>query len=434
MNSNLDVSAKSLSKNYVLKHLIKDAQGNIVREHKALQDISFEIKKGESVGIIGPNGSGKSTLLKILSGVTKPTSGNVEIVGRVASILDIGAGFHQELSGRENIFLNGKILGFSHKEIEQQFEQIIDFSGIGSYIEEPVKNYSNGMYLRLAFSILAQLDFDVYLFDEVMSVGDAEFIQKTRNKINQLRSKGKTLIIISHNQVELNQCNYIIELEQGRIKKMGSETEILSKYFLESVEKSTLQITKHNTTITHFEQHENSSNIITLLSVKIHQPNSTDKGFCTNNEFYIDITYQKHFPENTISPFIIVSDAGGTIIFVSSPILSGDVNDSQNQGTYKVSCKIKSEFFSSNVYALSITFVRNSHVFKRYPNNQELSAENIKSVIGDYGIVASYPNIIYFRCIVIIKNFIDLGKLNLPVGMLLPSFDWTTSAISKTED
>ena len=210
MNSNLVVSAKSLSKNYVLKHLIKDAQGNIVREHKALQDISFEIKKGESVGIIGPNGSGKSTLLKILSGVTKPTSGSIEIVGRVASILDIGAGFHQELTGRENIFLNGTILGFSHKEIEQQYEQIIDFSGIGSYIEEPVKNYSNGMYLRLAFSILAQLDFDVYLFDEVMSVGDAEFIQKTRNKINQLRSKGKRSSLLA--TIKLNLINVIILL------------------------------------------------------------------------------------------------------------------------------------------------------------------------------------------------------------------------------
>jgi ABC-type polysaccharide/polyol phosphate transport system ATPase subunit len=434
MSSKIVVSAKSLFKNYLLRHPVKDAKGNILREHIALQDISFDIKKGESVGIIGPNGSGKSTLLKILSGVTKPTSGNVEIVGRVASILDIGAGFHQELTGRENIFLNGKILGFSHKEIEQQYEQIIDFSGIGSYIEEPVKNYSNGMYLRLAFSILAQLDFDVYLFDEVMSVGDAEFIQKTRNKINQLRTNGKTLIIISHNQVELNQCNYIIELEQGKIKKMGSETEILSKYFLESIEKSALQIAKHDTTIKDFEQQENSSGIITLLSVKIHQPNSTDKGFCTNNEFIFDITYQKHFPENTISPFIIVSDAGGTIIFVSSPILSGDVSDSQNEGTYKVSCKVNSGFFSSNVYTLSITFVKNSHVFKQYSNNQELSAANIKSIIGEYGVVASYTNIIHFRCTVIIKNFIDLGKLNLPVGLLLPRFDWTTSTVSKTDE
>lgn len=434
MSANIVVSAKSLSKKYVLKHPVTDAQGNIVKEHQALQDISFEIKKGESVGIIGPNGSGKSTLLKILSGVTKPTSGAVEIVGRVASILDIGAGFHQELSGRENIFLNGKILGFSHKEIEQQFEQIIEFSGIGSYIEEPVKNYSNGMYLRLAFSILAHLDFDVYLFDEVMSVGDAEFIQKTRNKINHLRSSGKTLIIISHNQVELNQCNYIIELEQGRIKKMGSETDILSKYFLESIEKGALQIAKHDTTITHFEQQEKNSGIITLLSVKIHQPNSTDKGFSTNNEFIIDITYQKHYPENTISPFIIVSDAGGTIIFVSSPILSGDVSDNQSQGIYMISCKIHSEFFSSNVYALSITFVKNSHVFKQYSNNQELNAEKIKSIIGEYGVVASYTNIIHFRCTVIIKNFIDLGKLNLPVGLLLPGFDWTTSLLSKTDE
>src|SRR5690606_19206903 len=131
--------------------------------------------KGENVGIIGPNGSGKSTLLKILAGVTKPTSGTVDINGRIASILDIGAGFHPELSGKENVFLNGQILGFAKSEIAPKYKEIVEFSGIGKYIDEPVKNYSNGMYLRLAFSIMVHLDFDIYLFDEVMSVGDAEF-------------------------------------------------------------------------------------------------------------------------------------------------------------------------------------------------------------------------------------------------------------------
>ena len=178
MMQDIAIKVNSLSKKYTLKHPIKDINGSLTNEHWALKDVTFQIKKGETVGIIGPNGSGKSTLLKILSGVTKPTNGSVEINGKVASILDIGAGFHQELSGRENVFLNGQLLGFSAKEIKAQYQKIVDFSGIGNFIEEPVKYYSNGMYLRLAFSILAHLDFDIYLFDEVMNVGDAEFMQK----------------------------------------------------------------------------------------------------------------------------------------------------------------------------------------------------------------------------------------------------------------
>src|SRR5690606_26872536 len=169
------IIVENLSKVYQLQKPRVLEDGTLTHELKALDSVSFEIKRGESVGIIGPNGSGKSTLLKILAGVTKPTSGSVKIRGKVASILDIGAGFHPELSGRENVFLNGQIHGFSKKEIEAKFDEIVQFSGIEKFIGEPVKNYSNGMYLRLAFSIMANLDFDVYLFDEVFSVGDAEF-------------------------------------------------------------------------------------------------------------------------------------------------------------------------------------------------------------------------------------------------------------------
>src|SRR5690554_2953495 len=175
MDENLAIKVENLFKVYQLRQSRVNEEGELVTEHWALKEVSFEIKKGESVGIIGPNGSGKSTLLKILAGVTKPSSGKVQIRGKVASILDIGAGFHPELSGRENVFLNGQIHGFSKKEIQSKYDEIVAFSGIEQFIEELVKNYSNGMYLRLAFSIMAHLDFDVYLFDEVLSVGDAEF-------------------------------------------------------------------------------------------------------------------------------------------------------------------------------------------------------------------------------------------------------------------
>lgn len=201
MNNTVAIKVTNLSKVFPLRNSRVDEDGVETNEHWALKDVSFEIKKGESVGIIGPNGSGKSTLLKILAGVTKPTSGKVEIRGKVASILDIGAGFHPELSGRENVYLNGQIHGFSKKEIEAKFDEIVAFSGIEKFIDEPVKNYSNGMYLRLAFSIMAHLDFDVYLFDEVLSVGDAEFQNKCIERITEITKHQKTVVVVYHNLI-----------------------------------------------------------------------------------------------------------------------------------------------------------------------------------------------------------------------------------------
>jgi lipopolysaccharide transport system ATP-binding protein len=213
--NDIAIRVENLSKKFTLQHAAKDEHGNNTHALWALKDVSFEIKKGESVGIIGPNGSGKSTLLKILAGVTKPTTGKVEIFGRVASILDIGAGFHPELSGRENVFLNGQLLGFSKKEIQGKFDEIVDFSGIEKFIYEPVKNYSNGMYLRLAFSIMAHLDFDVYLFDEVFSVGDAEF----KNKIENIYNRFPCILLVSHDYFEIDKiCKKIIYIEKGQTK------------------------------------------------------------------------------------------------------------------------------------------------------------------------------------------------------------------------
>lgn len=197
VNTDIAIKVENLSKVFPLRQAQVDDHGNSIHEYWALKDVSFEIKKGESVGIIGPNGSGKSTLLKILAGITKPTSGKVSIRGKVASILDIGAGFHPELSGRENVYLNGQIHGFTKKEIEVKFNEIVAFSGIEKFIDEPVKNYSNGMYLRLAFSIMAHLDFDVYLLDEVLSVGDEEFREKIIQLIKSWDDQ-KTLVIVTH--------------------------------------------------------------------------------------------------------------------------------------------------------------------------------------------------------------------------------------------
>lgn len=227
MKEDVVIRVENLSKVYPLRHPVEDEFGNSTQEHWALKDVSFEIKRGESVGIIGPNGSGKSTLLKILAGVTKPTSGSVQIKGRVASILDIGAGFHPELSGRENVFLNGQIHGFSKKEIEEKLDEIVEFSGIEKFIDEPVKNYSNGMYLRLAFSIMAHLDFDVYLLDEVLSVGDAEFQIKCVERITKLIEIKKTFVNVYHHFFlsEVTAIHREIELIEQKILGLNKDTD-----------------------------------------------------------------------------------------------------------------------------------------------------------------------------------------------------------------
>lgn len=225
---------KVISVSGVSKSFYTDGYQN---KKKVLDNISFNVFEGDYIGIIGPNGCGKSTLLTLLSGITLPDSGKIEIYGKVAGILDIGAGFHPEYSGLENIFLNGQLLGFSKKEIKNKLDEIIEFSGVGHYINEPVKNYSSGMYLRLAFSIIAILNFDVYLFDEVMSVGDAAFRIKCREKIREIiAERNKTILTVSHNIWELSDVNKIFYLNNGELDTTSSKDEILKKYFSKSEE------------------------------------------------------------------------------------------------------------------------------------------------------------------------------------------------------
>lgn len=199
---------------------------------KALDDINFEISKGEIVGFIGKNGAGKSTLLKLLSKVTTPSSGNIFVNGKVASLLEVGTGFHPELTGKENVFLNGAILGMSRKEIAKKFDEIVDFSGVGSYIDTPVKRYSSGMYVRLAFSVAAHLDTDILIVDEVLAVGDYEFQQRCVGKMGDVANTGKTVLFVSH-QLDLiyQLCNRAILLDKGTIIKDGEVKPVIDHYY-----------------------------------------------------------------------------------------------------------------------------------------------------------------------------------------------------------
>ena len=197
----------------------------------ALKDVSFEIKRGEVVGIIGRNGAGKSTLLKILSRITEPTEGQVAIYGRVGSLLEVGTGFHPELTGRENIYLNGAILGMRRAKIERQFDAIVDFSGVERFIDTSVKHYSSGMYLRLAFAVAAHLEPEILLVDEVLAVGDAEFQKKCLGKMGEVAGEGRTVLFVSHNMAAMRSlCQRGILLYKGQLQREGSMAACISDY------------------------------------------------------------------------------------------------------------------------------------------------------------------------------------------------------------
>ncbi|MCO5231417.1 MAG: ABC transporter ATP-binding protein [Chitinophagales bacterium] len=222
------IEIKNLSKTYVLRTPIDDSE-NINLE--VLKHINLEVQSGEIVGIVGPNGCGKSTLLKILSGVTKPSDGDIFIKGKVASILDIGAGFHPELTGRENVYLHGQILGFTKAEIESSFDTIVDFSEIGKFIDQPVKTYSNGMYLRLAFSVIIHLKCDILLLDEVLAVGDQYFMKKCLDVLRKKKQEGLTILIVSHDiELLIAICSRIIAIENGGIVEQKTFTDLFPRF------------------------------------------------------------------------------------------------------------------------------------------------------------------------------------------------------------
>jgi lipopolysaccharide transport system ATP-binding protein len=201
------------------------------RDFWALRDVSFEVPRGEAFAIVGSNGAGKSTILKLLSGIMRPTLGTVQVKGRLTALIEVGAGFHPDLTGRENVFLNGAILGMSREEIRRKFDEIVEFSGVGEFIDTPVKRYSSGMYARLAFSVAAHVDPDVLLVDEVLSVGDYMFQQKCAQKMASVIRSGATVIFVSHNlRAVAELCNRALLLERGRVVQIGPTEEVIKAY------------------------------------------------------------------------------------------------------------------------------------------------------------------------------------------------------------
>ncbi len=280
----------------------------------ALDDISFEVKHGETVGIIGRNGAGKSTLLKILSRITSPTRGRVDIYGRVGSLLEVGTGFHPELSGRENIYLNGAILGMSRVEIAREFDEIVAFAEVEKFLDTPVKHYSSGMYVRLAFAVAAHLEPDILVVDEVLAVGDAAFQKKCLGKMGDVAHEGRTVLFVSHNMGAIqNLCESAILLEKGKIAQQGTTHIVVQGYFQShsEIEETDLRV--------HKGRRPGSDTVLQRLRIFANDFETTNIPMGDN--LRIEVSFERDLPIQNIRFGIAIEDAMGQRLLAFSPSL-----------------------------------------------------------------------------------------------------------------
>ena len=235
------ICAKNISMCYMMtydriksikEYMVQLIKGKIkYEEFWALKDVSFEVQKGEVIGIIGHNGAGKSTLLKVISGILKPTGGELEVHGNIVPMLELGSGFDTDLTGRENIFLNGAILGYSEEYLKAKYEEIVAFSGLGKFIDVPIRNYSSGMLMRLAFSIATVVDPDILIVDEILAVGDADFQEKSKARMKEMMGGGTTVLFVSHSLEQIREmCDRVIWLDHGQVKMYGNTQEVCDAY------------------------------------------------------------------------------------------------------------------------------------------------------------------------------------------------------------
>lgn len=315
----------------------------------ALKDVSFEVRKGEVVGIIGSNGAGKSTLLKVLSRITEPTKGFAEIVGRLGSLLEVGTGFHQELTGRENIYLNGAILGMRKSEIEAKFDEIISFSEIERFLDTPVKHYSSGMYVRLAFAVAAHLEPEILVIDEVLSVGDASFQRKCLGKIGEVASSGRTVLFVSHNMGAVRRlCERVIWLEHGQIRKTGLPGAIIAEYLASDSELSGSRVWDQgfaNPGVQDFRLH----------SICVRTANGACVGEIEAQEpFVVEIRYEVLHPLPVSRVGFLLSTADGVILFDSYDTDVEGFALPRAPGAYVSRCEIPGHLLGPGRYLLSV--------------------------------------------------------------------------------
>jgi lipopolysaccharide transport system ATP-binding protein len=327
----------------------KSRFGSDLEEFWALKDVSFEVKHGEVIGIIGRNGAGKTTLLKILSRITEPSTGRFNIKGRVASLLEVGTGFHPELTGRENIFLNGAILGMTRQEIKKKFDEIVDFAEIEKFLDTPVKRYSSGMYVRLAFAVAAHLEPEILVVDEVLAVGDADFQKKCLGKIGEVASGGRTVLFVSHNMAAINKlCPKVLWLDQGLLFKLGDSQQIVSEYLSSNAAYKGERVWNEGIA-------NRGINELKIIAVRL----INDKGLIAStldarHPFVIETEYEISSKLSSCRIGFIVSTVDGTIIFAAYDADSINFAGTREPGKFRLKCTIPGYLLNPNRFTLSI--------------------------------------------------------------------------------
>jgi lipopolysaccharide transport system ATP-binding protein len=319
------------------------------REFWALRDVSFEVGRGEVVGVIGRNGAGKSTLLKVLSRITEPTTGHGLIYGRVGSLLEVGSGFHPELTGRENIFMNGAILGMRRAEIERKFDEIVAFAEIDKFVDTPVKRYSSGMYMRLAFAVAAHLEPEILIIDEVLAVGDAAFQKKCLGKMGSVADQGRTVLFVSHNMTALQAlCSRAIWLSGGEVQEDGPAAAVVTRYL------------QANTETMLDQTWDDSDPKMGHAGVRLHRARVMAKEpfhITVADPLDIEITYSNYVPGMRLNLSLHLFNLEGTCVFSSvSPV------EAQPAGRIRAVCRIPGDLLNDSYYRVHVMIVKDTSV------------------------------------------------------------------------
>ena len=350
------VRAENLSKLYYVNdskpYSLRDAITGLFSRQKrdqihelwALRDVSFSVREGETLGVIGNNGAGKSTLLKILSRITKPTRGRAEIHGRIGSLLEVGTGFHNELSGRENIYLNGAILGMKRREIDAKFDEIVAFSELEEFLDTPVKHYSSGMYMRLAFSIAAHLEPEILIVDEVLAVGDINFQRKCLNAMRDVSQAGRTVLFVSHNMSAVSRlCNRAIWLKNGELKLDGETAQVVNAYRYEQSQTGSEKVWTDPAMAP-------SDEVTRLQRLRVHdESGKTSSSLDIRRRVGVEMTYEVTKDGFVLIPNIHFYNEEGVCLFISHDWFSGWRYRPKDVGTYTSTVWIPGNYLSEGV-------------------------------------------------------------------------------------
>lgn len=373
----------------------------------ALKDVNFEVKPGEVLGFVGRNGAGKSTLLKILSRVTEPTTGKVKLYGRCGSLLEVGTGFHPELTGRENIFMNGAILGMRRREILRKFDEIVAFAEVERFINTPVKHFSSGMYLRLAFAVAAHLDPEILIVDEVLAVGDARFQRKCLQKMEDVGHQGRTVLFVSHNMPAIMRlCNRVLLVDNGKIALAGPPDKVCADYL--KTGQQTMAAREWETL-----DHAPGDKIVRLRAVRLRASNGrvTDS-FDVRESIHAEIEYEILKPGRRLSASIIVINEAGLDVFSSADTYAESIygQDSSFTGRRVTTCEIPGNLMAEGSFTITVG------IYAILDGIQNVHA----------------PQVVGFRVVDPIEGDSARGNYTGPVaGVVRPKLSWTTETLSE---